>query len=326
MTMNDTDRIGEEARLWAIRARDPSFSDWEALTVWLEADPGHAAALDEARDLQDWADALFATPPAPAWQAATAAGTARDAAPVVPRARRWRAGTMAASVVALAAIGGWLTLGQSGTRTHMTDPGERRTIALADGSRVTLNGDSRVTFDPDRPREVALVTGEALFEVRHDDRVPFVVTAAGSRLVDLGTVFNVVERGGTLDVAVAEGAVMVRGTRDEVRLDAGEALSRATADAAPVLRRADPEAIGTWRAGHLEFSDAPLSRVADDLSRNLGAVITADRRVAQRRFSGTVMTDGSIDAVLARTAPLLGIRFQRAGEGWTMMPHDGAAR
>jgi transmembrane sensor len=38
--------LHEEALGWVIRTRDPEFTEWDAFTLWLEADPAHAPAYD----------------------------------------------------------------------------------------------------------------------------------------------------------------------------------------------------------------------------------------------------------------------------------------
>src|SRR5690606_22585823 len=107
-----------------------------------------------------------------------------------------------------------------------TGPGEHRALALADGSRVILNGETRIGYDPKGSRRVTLAYGEALFEIRHDESDPFVVIAGDTRLVDAGTVFNVVHNSSTLEVGVAEGAVIYEGGKGKVRLNPGDVLSR----------------------------------------------------------------------------------------------------
>lgn len=313
MNTGSDDLLREDARLWAIRVADPLFADWESFTAWLEADPAHNAAYEAALDEHAKVDAIFDVPATPAWHHA----------PEPRRTPRWRMPAVAAGVAMLAVGGGWLALDGPAGREYVTAPGERRSIELADGSRIILNGGTRLTLDGNR--EVAMADGEALFDIRHDERDPFVVTTAdGTRLVDVGTVFNVVDRGGALDVSVAEGAVVYRGGGNEVRLDAGEMLSRADANAAPVKRTVDPAVVGTWRTGYLQFADTPLSEVASDLSRNLGRPVGVEDAVATRRFSGTIMLDGGPDAVMARVAPLLDVRMEKRGDGWTMIPVNGA--
>jgi transmembrane sensor len=321
MAMNRQEQdIGETARLWAIRAADPAFADWDGLTLWLEQDSAHLAAYETAQDEADWAAELLASkpaqqPPAPAWQPPVEA-------PRPPR-RRWF-GAAGAIAAALALVGGWSVMNRgSAPETIATAPGEHRTIELADGSRIVLNGGTRVTIDRDDPRKVALAQGEALFEIRHDAAHPFVVTAAGTQLLDAGTVFNVVAQGDTLDVAVAEGAVIYRPGSDQLRLNPGDALSRTGASAAPRLRRASPQSVGRWQSGELQYDGAPLDEVAGDLGRNIGRPVRAGDGTGKLRFSGTLILSGPPEQVLARAGPLLGVRFTPDKEGWTMSRADG---
>ncbi|WP_204309887.1 FecR family protein, partial [Klebsiella michiganensis] len=72
---------------------------------------------------------------------------------------------------------------------YRTAAGERREVALTDGSKMILNGDTRVAMIDARHAE--LIEGEALFEVRHDAAHPFIVKTGDVTLEDAGTVFNV---------------------------------------------------------------------------------------------------------------------------------------
>ena len=79
---------------------------------------------------------------------------------------------------------------------YATKVGEQQLVVLDDGTRMTLNTDTRVRVEigPDL-RSVNVQAGEALFEVAKDPRRPFVVHVADSEVVALGTVFSVRLRG-----------------------------------------------------------------------------------------------------------------------------------
>src|SRR3546814_1727785 len=81
--------------------------------------------------------------------------------------------------------------------TIATGPGARRTIDLADGSRIELNGDTRITLDKAAPRFASLDRGEAMFHVRPDDSDPSVVVVGDAQLVDAGTAFDGLRNAGT---------------------------------------------------------------------------------------------------------------------------------
>jgi len=323
MTIHNTD-LDDAARRWAIRVQDPSFTDWDDFTRWLEDDPANLGAYEAALDDAAWAaDLLSSQDPNDAADKPLHAVQAENVVPLRPR-RRWFAMGGGAIAAALVGIASWSVLDRNPAMEFVTAPGEHRTVALDDGSRVILNGGTRITIDPDRPREVVMASGEALFEVKHDDSHPFVVLANGTRLLDAGTVFNVISQGDSLDVAVAHGVVIYEPGRDDIRLQAGDALSRAGGKAQPVLRKAGPLAIGGWQTGQLQYSDASLAEVARDLSRNLGTQIRLGDGAERLRFSGTLMVAGSPEDVLARIGPLLGVSFAANGKAWTMTPANGA--
>lgn len=305
-------RIEEEAAGWFVRLRDAATADWEAFTVWLEADPRHAEAYDAMALADDLADGL-----APA------------AVPVEEEALRprgiGRRGVIGWGIAAaiVGTVGGVRLLGGGSRHAIATGPGERREIALADGSHILLNGGGRILLDGDDPRFVRLEAGEALFTVFHDERHPFRVEAGGAELIDLGTVFNVVHDDGRIELAVAEGAVRYRGAGEEVDLDAGMRLRKEPGRPAEVGRIA-PAAIGGWREGRLSFSAATYADVAAELSRNLGFAVATEGAVARRRFSGVVDIGEGPDALRGRLAALLDVDVRQVDEGWIFAARVGS--
>ena len=162
--------IMEAARLWMIRANAPDFDDWGGLTDWLEDDPRHLGAYEAALEEDEWTRSLVA-----AAGSGPSASSAQAAATGAARRRPWLAlgGAIAAVLVA---VGAWSIVGGMPDATRIeTSPGERRTIALADGTQVALNGDSSISYDRDAPRTITVNRGEAVFDVRHDEARLFVV-------------------------------------------------------------------------------------------------------------------------------------------------------
>lgn len=316
--MQGTNETIEEAAIgWVIRLRDAGTDDWEAFTSWLEADPAHAAAYEEAALADEaWGELAPSRPlaaPRPAW-------TGREP----PAQRRWASrrsflgGAVAAALVGLI---GYTTLVPGGALEPIeTAAGERRTITLADGSRIDLNGASRLMLDPDQPRFARLDQGEALFTVVHDEARPFEVAVGDDLLRDLGTVFNVEWESERLEVGVAEGAVVFNPGGEALELDPGMQLRR-TPGGTPEIVRAEPAAITGWRDGRLSFASATVDEVAADLARNLGVPVSAAGGISDRTFTGVIQLDrdpGDPGASVERAARVLGIGAQRSGEGWVL--------
>ncbi|WP_380873139.1 hypothetical protein ACFB49_39640 [Sphingomonas sp. DBB INV C78] len=311
----DETAIREAAIDWLIRQRDPAFAEWEAFAEWLASDERRASIYHEmAAADADMADLLAAAPP-PA-----APVVAAQADNVIPISRRrfngWLSGAVAASVMAM--MGYAVFQAQPSPYSIETAAGERRSVTLADGSKIDLNGATRLTLDRRDARLATLDRGEALFTVVHDDKRPFVVHAGGAELRDVGTVFNVVSDRGELAVAVAEGAVIYNPDAEAVPLNAGRTLRVRSGASAILLGNADPAVMTSWRQNRLVYDGAPLAQVAADISRNLGFAVTASPAVAARPFRGVIALDRESDRFLARLGPLLDVKVERGQQGWVL--------
>jgi transmembrane sensor len=325
MTQENSD-VMDTARLWMIRVNEPGFENWDGFTSWLEADRRHLGAYEAALAEDEWVAGLTRADTAPAWSRRHSDTSQPGSRNPFARWPRQAFGGLIAASLAIVMIAIAVINQGSGMTEIVTAPGEQRTIAMADGSRIVVNGDSRLSFDPDEPRFVSLDRGEVLFDVHHDDAHPFVVQAGATRLVDAGTVFNVISDAGALEVAVAEGAVIYNPELEKIRLNPGDALTRPGPDAPVEVRRIDVAGVGGWSEGILQFQDAPLSVVARDLSRAVGKPIRLADGVGRIRYTGTLAVGGSADEVRMKVAPLLGVTIAEDSRGWEMKPAHAASR
>lgn len=294
---------------WLIRQRDAAFDDWDGFADWLAESPDHAAIYDAIASLDQDLDAL----PPPAKPVVVT----MPIAPRRPSRRAWFGGAMAAALVAVIGLS---TVNPFGNADRIeTAAGEHRTIKLADGSRIEINGGSVVEIDKYRPRFARLEAGEAMFHVVHRDDDPFVVEAGGDRIVDLGTAFNVVRRERQTSVAVSEGIVLYNPDRDKVRLVAGKAIEARDDDARPpVVQDIDVASVGGWRSGLLVYNGAPLAVVAEDLKRTAGMAVEVTPAAATLSFRGALIIDANRDRTISDLAALSGTKARRQGDGWIL--------
>ena len=298
------ERADAEARAidWLVRQRDPDFTDWDGFADWLAEDSA-VASLD--RDL----DAL---PPSPAPSVVVIPD-----APRRPSRRAWFGGAMAAAIVGVVSISGLGLLG-GGDRIE-TLAGEHRTVTLADGSKIEINGASVIEIDADRPRFARLEAGEAMFHVVHRDNDPFVVETGGAKIVDLGTAFNVVRRDRQTSVAVSEGIVLYNPDRDNVRLVAGKGIEARDGDRnPPVVQDVDVANVGGWRSGLLVYNGTPLAVVAEDLKRTAGMQVRIAPEATDLSLRGALIIDKNRDRTIADLAALSGTKVARQGDGWIL--------
>lgn len=310
-----SDAIEQRALAWHLRLRDADADEWREFTAWLAQDPAHNLAYEAVAFRDEQFDGVLAQARFPE-PATDAQSDVEDGQVAPPNRLRWLA--LAASVALVVVLSVRFLAPSADTYAIETEPGETRTIALADGGAIVVNGGSRIVLDRDDERTAELVKGEAHFTVTHDAADPFVVTVGDSRVVDVGTVFNVVRQGEDLRVAVAEGAVRYEGSKS-VELAAGQAMHRMV-DGRIEVTRQEVGAIGGWVDGMLVYDRAPLAEVAADLTRTTGIAVDLAPGLEQRRFSGVIQTRGDAASLRDRVAAVLGLTVDANEAGWTVRP------
>jgi transmembrane sensor len=224
-----------------------------------------------------------------------------------PRRRVWFS-ALAASVLLAAAIGGYIFLIPPGDR-YSTPVGGLASVPMRDGSKVTLNTNSRIRVAlSEGERRVHLTQGEAFFEVAKDPRRPFVVEAGRKRVVAVGTKFSVRREEESIEVVVTEGKVRVEDAAGPLRdIAAGAsgsatpegsdgpvfltrgAIARADGPSVLVQRKSLPEAETrlSWRSGVLMFREQSLAGAVAEFNRyNVRQIVIADPAVAALRVEG----------------------------------------
>ena len=207
----ETDII-DQAVGWHVRLAEASDADWVAFVAWLEADAAHAAAYDVIAGQ----DRLIGEARFP--EAKPEPDAANDN---TPKRWPWLIGGTAAAAVLAALIVPSAIAPRTSSYQIATRAGERRTVTLPDGTVIEMSGGTALTFDRATPRVTSLDRGEAVFHVRHDDKHPFVMTAGGVTIRDLGTVFNVAREGGDVSTAVSEGSVLFQPDREAADAEGG---------------------------------------------------------------------------------------------------------
>lgn len=174
-----------------------------------------------------------------------------------------------------------------------------------------------------RPEEVRL-EGEAYFELAHDPKRPFTVQAGAATITDLGTVFAV--RAGAdpaVEVEVLEGSVSLSFPGAVARvLTAGQG---ARAEAGRITPAAGSAAPPDWVDGRLDFADAPMTTVQQELMRWYGLELRlGDSALASRHLTASFQGD-SIGRVLQALALALGATVEQRGDTAILRPTGTSA-
>ena len=294
----NSEQIIQQAANWLTRLHDEDVTDADrqAFTTWCEADPRHAVAIDRMRALWGSLDSVPAQP----------ARLALNRAFAPQRAR-------CAQVLGVLGVVfcGWLSLEHLPVwmADQRTGVGERRQIALEDGSQLQLNSNSAVDVKFDgHQRVIELLQGELWVDVAKDAQRPFVVRTDQGTATALGTRY-LVKRApdGTTVVTVIESTVAVKGEVEEgVKVTAGQrsVLDHGRAMPAQAIGNADPDA---WTRGLLKVNDQPLNEVLQTLASYRPGMVRFDpQALRDLRVSGVFKLDDTAAALstLADNLPI----------------------
>jgi transmembrane sensor len=316
------DDILDAAAMWIARldSEEADRHDRQTFARWLEESPLHAQAYSELTPVWARMSTLgelresIGSGNVVALSSARAQDVAEE--PVLVSGPPWWA---AAATLVLIVIG----LVASGTEHapgafYETGVGERRQIALEDGSTIYLDTDSQVTVQYSaRARHITLDKGEAVFVVAEDRDRPFEVETSFGDVRALGTEFLVSDLAGRRQVAVLKGTVEVdpvagrsaltefdgRALRPLVparrTLEGGQAV---TFEGETLVDEAAPARNPDWLDGVLSWRDMPLADAIAAYSRytHLRYQLAPELQAGQL-ISGDVRTgeEASFEALLA---------------------------
>ena len=194
---------------------------------------------------------------------------------------RWSIG-VAASIVFL--FGLFSILGNNGI-THETNFGETKTITLLDGSQVTLNSKSTITFNDSDWKENRQLTldGEAYFKVEKGST--FTVNTTNGSVTVLGTQFNVNSTNDFFDVVCYEGKVSVSSESSEHILLPTQSVRKINGNPSEssTTKRLEP----TWIDGESTFKSVPIKYVITALEDQYNIKIDSESIDDTTVFSGS---------------------------------------
>ncbi len=184
--------------------------------------------------------------------------------------------------------------------TVITEGGQRSKVILPDSSVVWLNSGTTLSYHEDaqsNQRKVQL-SGEAFFQVRHNENKPFLVQNQQLIVQVLGTQFNVeaYPETGKINVALQSGSVHLSQEQNEsfqYQLKPGEIAAFDVEHNEIKIAKTDVERISAWKNGTLIFHNEPMKTVIEKLERwyNIDVEVRDDA-VYNSVFTGTITNEG----------------------------------
>ncbi|GAA5219933.1 FecR family protein [Membranihabitans marinus] len=187
--------------------------------------------------------------------------------------------SVAASIMLLVATTQWMWNREIVWEEYSTGNGETRLIHLSDESKVILNANSTIRWNPDweteGQRKIDLV-GEAFFDITHVDKIPLTVQSSHAMIEVLGTSFNVREDALGTDIYLHEGKIKldlsgVEGDSSQMVMKSGDwVVKELKSPKVKVQSDVSKRDAASWTEGELRFRDQSLGDILIQLERIYG--------------------------------------------------------
>lgn len=224
---------------------------------------------------------------------------------------------VAAAAIVIIAMSTWLYLDRTiqtavPIMTHVkpvkiekSDKPLRRFINLPDGSSVILNQNSNIelsnAFNQNGKREVYL-TGEAYFDITHDDEKPFIVHTGKIFTTVLGTAFNIKSSPGnkTVTVTVTRGKVKVGDDSKTYNVIVPDEQMIFDQDlTSHIVMPVKAESVIGWTNEDIYFDDVSIKDVAKQLQERFKvSIVFSKEQIKACKFSATFLKGQSLEQIL----------------------------
>jgi len=338
---SETKTIDTQASEWfsLIALGEPTPKEHAQFEQWLQASPAHQNAYqsfdllwDQIGDLPESAfQGCVASEKAPAYD--TQAYSSQTCSSQT-KANSWihslaaflqsTFSPMSGAITASLLVGFVFVLSKVMTVTdiptgerYYTELGQIKTVALADGSQITLSAQSEIRVQlKAEGRYVELLKGQAYFDIAsqyraNGSKLPFDIQAGALHIQVLGTEFDVQKYAHKTTVSVVEGRVKVStiSTKKQGSKPADNTmriLSEGQRVASIGPRKAkqggdlslgpveaiNSASIASWRHGRLTYLDATLADVISDARRfHAGNITLTDAHLADLRITTSFGVD-----------------------------------
>lgn len=195
--------------------------------------------------------------------------------------------------------------------TLETPYGRIQQLVLSDGTKVWLNAGSSLHFPSvfKGPQRRVELTGEAYFEVVHNDKQPFIVVAGSDEIQDIGTHFDVNAYCDepSVKTTLVEGSVRI----GQYILSPGQQYQNGK------ISRVNAGNSIAWVSGLFHFEDADLHSVMRELGRWYNVDVRYEGQIIPQKFEGEMQRSLKLSQVLKLIAGM-GIHYTLNGQVLTI--------
>jgi len=190
---------------------------------------------------------------------------------------------------------------------------------LPDGSIISLNRNSKISFEQKQNRSVKL-HGDAYFEVKRDEQSPFIVEADDIQIRVLGTSFYVNAKSDkpNIEVMVSSGRVAVRYMQDSLILTRGQSAIFNKANKSLIQTTIEDINYLSWKTKTLTFDDMDLGQVLRKINEVYDAEIILQNEQLQNCKITVTFKQQELDAILSIISEQFDLTLSKNGSKITL--------
>ena len=224
----------------------------------------------------------------------------------------WKRYAIAASIAILFGLVGFMKFY---TVEFNSVNGDTLSLILPDNSKVLLNGESSIQYNPywwSFNRQLSF-EGEAFFEVEKGSK--FTVFSKNGTTQVLGTSFNILAEDGIYEVFCKTGKVKVSGDVDFKVILPGTLAVLSSTGKIEVSEAVKAEEILAWRTNEFVFNTTPMTKVIRELERHYNVTIVASNlNLKEILFSGSLSREASLTEVLESVCFSFNLHVEKSGD------------
>ncbi len=197
-----------------------------------------------------------------------------------------------------------------------------KTEVLKDGSKVVLNRHTTLTLMGEfnaKERKLKL-SGEAFFEVTHNEEIPFVIDAGGVMIKDIGTAFNVKAdpSSDSVFVLVTEGIVEMSSPSEQIRLEQNESAIYIKSTQTFVTNALVAPNAASYKTKMFSFKNQTLGELVETINQVYGPVLVVSNKKLENCRITVDFNNESPETMAIILSETLGLTFTQKDQQFVL--------
>lgn len=193
--------------------------------------------------------------------------------------------------------------------------GSISSILLEDGSKIWLNANSTLSLDEQKGQVTTKLTGEAYFEIIHNEKRTFIVDLGHIKVRDLGTSFNIsaYPNGQYFRTTLIEGGLAITTPKgaEIMELEPNQTLRYDQKNGTYKLEELNTTWVTGWKENKFVFIDQPLADICEEIEKWYGvSVIIEAEGLKQETYTSVIRRPPTVEQMLEMFKLTTGINYK----------------